>query len=75
MGLLDNLNADFTGGIFNDPRVKRILDNMMQTIRDIIDQFQGILHEIWNVAEMIGDMFRKLVDFIQGQGARLKKAA
>ncbi|MDZ4838542.1 MAG: hypothetical protein SGJ04_00905 [Bacteroidota bacterium] len=65
MGFLNELSAEIGSSLFKDERIKTIIDEMMQTVRDILNQFEGILHQIKHIANIIIDTFRQAIAFIK----------
>ena len=55
--------------LFRDPRIIATIDEMMNKVRDILDQFEGIIHEIWNIAQMVADMFEHIRSLFRPQRA------
>ena len=44
----------------DDPRVLAVIEEMLERIRTILDLFEGIIHEVWHVAQIVMDMFDEI---------------
>jgi hypothetical protein len=57
----------------DDPRVLAVIEEMLERIRTILDLFEGIIHEVWHVAQIVMDMFDEIRQlFRTGKSARNK---
>lgn len=43
-----------------DPRVLAIVEEVLERVRTILDLFEGIIHEVYNLAQIIADLFREI---------------
>jgi hypothetical protein len=62
----NNQNGNNGKGASWDTQVMEVVDEMMQKIRDLLDQFEAIIHEVWNVASLVAAMikeFRRMFSF------------
>jgi len=49
-----------------DSRIIQIIDETIQKIRDILDQVEGLVHEIWDIVQIIAAMIAEARSMFQG---------
>jgi hypothetical protein len=60
----ENIAPEFKEYI--DSRIIQIIDDTIQKIRDILDQVEGLVHEIWDIIQIIAAMVQEAKKMFQG---------
>lgn len=59
-----------------DPRVLAVIEEMIERVRTILDLFEGIIHEVWHVAQIVMDMIAEIRELFRfGKGSRSNRSA
>ena len=53
----DNIASEFKEYI--DSRIIEIIDETIQKIREILDQVEGLVHEIWDIIQIIAAIYNE----------------
>jgi hypothetical protein len=53
----DNTAPEFKAAV--DSKIIQIIDDTIQKIRDILDQFEGLIHEIWDIVQIVAAMIQE----------------
>lgn len=58
----------------DDPRILAVIEEMLERIRTILDLFEGIIHEVWHVAQIVMDMFEEIRELFRfGRNSRKRQ--
>jgi len=53
----ENIAPEFKEYI--DSRIIEIIDETIQKLRDILDQVEGLVHEVWDIIQIIAAMIQE----------------
>jgi len=59
----DNIAPEFKEYV--DSRIIQIIDETIQKIREILDQAEGIIHEIWDIVQIIASIITEAKTMFQ----------
>ena len=68
----DNIASEFKEYI--DSRIIEIIDETIQKIREILDQVEGLVHEIWDIVQIIAAIYNEAKAMFQ-KGTQPTEAA
>ena len=55
---------------FLDSRIIQIIDETIQKLRDILDQVEGLVHEVWDIVQIIAAMIQEAKKMFQSSTER-----
>jgi hypothetical protein len=59
----DNATPEFKAYI--DSKIIQIIDETIQKLRDILDQVEGLVHEVWDIVQIIAAMIQEAKKMFQ----------
>ncbi|MGZ5242332.1 MAG: hypothetical protein ACXWDO_08035 [Bacteroidia bacterium] len=59
----------------DDPRILAVIEEMLERIRTILDLFEGIIHEVWHVAQIVMDMIEEIRELFRFNRNNKKRSA
>ena len=54
------------GGGSDDPEVIAIVEDVIRQIRSILNGFEELVYEVWDLFAMLGDLLQEVRQFFQG---------
>jgi len=59
----DNIAPEFKEYV--DSRIIQIIDETIQKIREILDQVEGLIHEVWDIVQIIAAIINEARSMFQ----------